>query len=309
MFGHSRPHNRYLLDNNVEYFDIDQHNSKYSIQILKHGSSSMSFWSPTNDWWQGRSMNMLQDDKYREFKRNGYVYYAVPHNSEYKVKMHNGGDLRVDATLKIDGIDMGTWRIEPYSTITIERPADNNRKFTFVREGSWQGNMGGVEKGKFDNGLIEVTFVPEHRSSGQHLLQRAIYSDSIPMSNNISQKYNFSTTNDSYSTGGTVLGDDSSQRFSNASYLSKDYSKKVTKRVRLVVEENRKPYVPLGSVSRGSDDLYDDPVPPRIFDRPERMDRPEWIDRPDRFDRSRLERFDRHCSGCVSDRSLGSTIY
>lgn len=250
MFGHFKPHNRYNPNYDLEYFSVDRHNSKYSIQILKPGYF--------------RSIMEGNCNKYHEFKRNGSVYYAVPHNSEYLVKMHNEGDLRVDATLKIDGIDMGTWRIEPYSSITIERPSNNNRKFTFVREGSWQGNMGGVAEGNFDNGLVEVTFIPEYRHSGHRLplseLDRGFFSDSLPITNNITQRANCK----SYSTGGTVLGDDSFQRFTDASYLTKDYSKKVTKRVRLVVEENRKPYAPLGSHGHEADDLYDDPIPPRI---------------------------------------------
>ena len=226
----------YKPDSYINCPSFGEYNSKYSIKILAPHTG-------------------FQNSEYRKFKRDDYVYYALPHKSEYKVKMCNNGDLRVDAVLKIDGTKMGTWRIDPYSCATIERPSHNNRKFTFVQEGSWQGNMGGVAQGNPDNGLVEVTFIPEYTY------------DSFPMTNNmsfnsVSRSRQF--MNNSYSTGGTVLGDGSSQTFTDASHLSLNYSKKVTKRVRLVVEENRKLYVPLGTRGYTYDDVHDDPVPPRL---------------------------------------------
>jgi hypothetical protein len=102
--------------------------------------------------------NDLSDDQYdafrieiessetyiKKFKKNNHIYYAIPHNSPYKVKMINNMDLRTNAVLRIDGEVMGKWRIGPYSEILVERPSHNDRKFIFVEESSGAGIMGGV---------------------------------------------------------------------------------------------------------------------------------------------------------------------
>lgn len=222
------------------------------------------------------------DNEFEKFNRDGYKYYVVPHNKEYAVRMINNSDLRVNALLKIDGEVMGRWRINKYSDILIERPAHQNRKFTFVRESSWQADMGGVNKGSDKNGLVEVTFTPEVRtiwtansrneddSDSYYQLNESrsrssksnFFDSATPQSANIRSvlPMNNSISTNSYSTGATVLGNDSSQKFSDASYMIEDVSRAVTKRVRLIVSEHRNPYV---SIKRDVRE-YDDPIPPPV---------------------------------------------
>lgn len=230
-------------------------------------------------------------NNFHRFIKNGHIYYAIPHNSPYKVKMTNNSNHRANATLKIDGDTMGVWRLEAYSDITVERPTNNNRKFTFVRETSWQADMGGVARGSSQNGLVEVIFVPEIKNTFPTDFDHDINYNNMPefntrlsnqlfsrkesqgfqkQSNQINESMGLSDsmnfTNSSYGVGGTVLGGSSSQRFSSASAIIEDHSRKQTKRIRLVVPENDQPFVSIRS--RGwigvEDEIRDDPIPPQL---------------------------------------------
>jgi|SRR5579872_6599341 len=213
--------------------------------------------------------------EYENFSKDGHRYYKIPHDSSYKVKMINNTNSRVNVVLKIDGKKMGKWRINEYDNITVERPVHNGRKFTFVRESSWEGEMGGIKEGNFDNGLVEVMFIPEVYS---HSYINTL-SDQIHYSTNSTNSYNGNSTmmNNSLSfassdfisdapvtrnAGGTILGSDSSQKFGTATSMEEDMSRKVTKRVRLVVSEQRQPYVSIDSVE--TQGVYDDPIPPTL---------------------------------------------
>lgn len=246
-------------------------------------------------------------NEYHKFTKDGHTYYALPHNSSYKVRMTNNTDRRANATLKIDGENMGTWRLDAYSDVTVERPSHNNRKFTFVRETSWQAKMGGVAKGVSENGLVEVTFIPEIKSSffddsdsimfdaaprfnsgrafgrsfaesdmmsnGLSGLRQQSYSSTNQMNESLSfNSMNRASANSSYAVGGTVLGGNSSQRFSTASHITEDHSRKQTKCVRLVVTQNDQPFVSIRT--RGpvfiEPEIYDDPVPPQLGRAPRR---------------------------------------
>ena len=225
----------------------------------------------------GSGINIISKE-FEKFNRDGHKYYCVPHGKEYYVKMINNSDLRVNAILKIDGEVMGKWRINEFSDILIERPSHSNRKFTFVRDNSWQAGMAGVSSGAYKNGLIEVTFTPEVRYKSQDGLFKYTmtneeshrnFFDSMPQTDSIrsiNSSANFNSimpqaqSSNSYSSGATVLGDDSNQKFSSASHMTEDSSKSVTKRVRLVVEDERKPFA---SIKRETV-VYDDPTPPPI---------------------------------------------
>lgn len=94
-------------------------------------------------------------------ERNGNTYYSLKHESEYSITMTNSNRTKCDASVFIDGENMGTWRVDPYSSITIDRPVSTARKFTFVKEKSSEAEMGGVSAGKSENGLVKVVFTPE----------------------------------------------------------------------------------------------------------------------------------------------------
>jgi hypothetical protein len=254
----------------------------------------------SNSWFPSFSLfvdSEPYDKEYDKFITEGHTYYSLPHNSEYRVRMNNYSGSRVNAAVKIDDESMGVWRIEPYGEIVIERPSHSDRKFVFVREGSWQANMGGVSRGKSKNGLVEVTFVPEvcprygswnawnddieNRSDRDFLSARSatnrMSDESLNMqfassnsSNSSRKEMNFSAAhNMNFSAGGTVLGNDSDQRFGNADRIIEDKNRKVVKRVRLVVKDERKQYTSIKNTA-GYDGVYDDDVPPRIDEETDR---------------------------------------
>jgi hypothetical protein len=248
------------------------------------GERTLGSW---NDSERTKSLQETYDygvfAKRREFKRftkNGHVYYAVPHNKTYTVRMINNTDGRVNCVLKIDGVTMGKWRVDAYSDILIGRPSHNQRKFTFVKETSWQGKMGGVESENSRNGLVEVIFIPEIKT--ERVFDTFYENNAVPFTSNNQESrnlfldgpdsnfnqifYNNATSGKNqyaYAAGGTVLGDDSLQTFGSASHIIEDPSKRVIKRVRLVVQEDRNPYVSLRTNTR-YDQSYDDPIPPQI---------------------------------------------
>lgn len=263
-------------------------NNKFEITIHTNGSR----WGPGyfgsdpfgSNPFRSRSSGLLggfgSGDEAERFTRDGHVYYSMPRDTEYNVCMHNRSSDRVNAVLTIDGEEMGKWRINAHSEITVERPAHNQRKFTYVKENSWQEVMGGIRQGSSDNGLIEVRFIPEAR------VYDAINFDDIPdpsmrsfnyssenslgtraQSYNESLSFSNKSTNDAgFAVGGTVLGDDSSQRFGDASRIIEDEQRAITKRVRLVVDKGvRKPYASIRSRGTVFDEgIYDDMVPPQI---------------------------------------------
>lgn len=219
----------------------------YTIEII---TGNQGFWDSS--------------EKIDHFNNEGHTYYSLHHGDEYKVKITNNTNDRVNALLKIDGVVMGKWRVGPYSDVIIERPADNQRKFTFVKENSWEAEQGSVIRGSDTNGLVEVTFIPE--------LKTTVYADgkenffesrglfSAPSSNCFSNNW----TNKSYSAGATVLGEGSAQTFGSASSIYEDQNRKVTRRVRLVVKNN----------SFTSIRSRDDPIPPKF---PVKNDHYHWF--------------------------------
>lgn len=88
-------------------------------------------------------------------------YAALKHETEYTLTLRNGRDTRCDATVKIDGKCMGKFRVRANDRITIDRPADHARKFTFLKEDSDEAAGAGVAAGGKQNGVVTVTFVPE----------------------------------------------------------------------------------------------------------------------------------------------------
>lgn len=101
-------------------------------------------------------------DRTYSFKKIGkYNYVSLPNNSPYKIQLVNNRDQRCDATVTIDGVSVGTWRVPPYDSITIERPANINRRFLFFKQDSSLAKKTNLEHVSPFNGLISVTFKPE----------------------------------------------------------------------------------------------------------------------------------------------------
>ena len=93
-------------------------------------------------------------------KSNGASYVKLPHKSEYKIRLVNNKGCRTDVHIYIDGTKCGVWRLNPYKSAIIERPAHEQRKFTFFHESSSEAEGIGAVKGSEQNGLVKVVFKP-----------------------------------------------------------------------------------------------------------------------------------------------------
>jgi hypothetical protein len=231
-------------------------------------------------------VNIISDSK-REFKRGGYRYVALCNGSTYALELINEPEAICEATVYIDGQDVGTWILNGrYSTI-IERPSDVARQFTFFRETSSYARRTGAVVGDEMNGLIKVVFKPAKReryapirATGRESYSDRSYKQSVsgmaesrtaPMSfaPKSTARMSVSGANEQAKrsvSGVTVLGDESDQRFRSARGMRDDeidWSDITTINIRLVVDDSlcRDEYVPLSSRRRRSRS-----PPPRIED-------------------------------------------
>ena len=176
----------------------------------------------------------VQVEKGRETD-NGYV--ELRHNTEYALRLRNDRNVAADAVVRIDGLEIGTWRIPAHQSILIERPANVDRKFTFYKLGSVEGNQAGLER----NSDLPCT-------KGGDL-------EDIGASYDTSSKGVGNTR--SYSAGGTGLGDRSNQRFGQAQAIDRDYANQVTINLRLVAVDEPAIVSLRSAVSS--------PVPPSVY--------------------------------------------
>jgi hypothetical protein len=181
-------------------------------------------------------------------RAHGYVVMA--HGQTYKIVVANHVRVRCDANVRIDGKDVGTWRLHPNQNIVLERPANEPKLFTFYRAASAEGARVGVDVDREDQGLLSVAFTPEAQSMTPPEEFTTFAGGPVPRS--------FSgTTTQNASAGVTGLTGESSQRFSEAAHMSLDHNATQTITLRLVCDdEDPAPLRPISSQST--------PVPPRV---------------------------------------------
>ena len=159
----------------------------------------------------------------------GYVEMA--HNTKYMITLSNDGKLDCDASVEIDGKEVGTWRVYAGKNIRIERPAHDTGQFTFYKLGSSEaGKIGLARNDKL--GLISVLFKPEkHYEYCIGTRGFEDFDDDIP-----------------YSAGGTGLSGKSEQKFINVQPLDYDEAAFVHIHLRLVCHDDEpRPLTPLST--------------------------------------------------------------
>lgn len=93
-------------------------------------------------------------------EQDGYV--LLPHNTQYLLRLRNNGVNRCEAHVEVDGKHIGTWIIDSKQTISLERPTNSNKRFTFYQLDSREGKTARLDGiNEDDLGLISVTFTPE----------------------------------------------------------------------------------------------------------------------------------------------------
>ena len=76
--------------------------------------------------------NFSMNIESKNSQNNGQV--LMEHEEQYSIVLRNGNSKRADIELFVDGESVGTWRANPRQTLVLERPAEIQRKFTFVKK-------------------------------------------------------------------------------------------------------------------------------------------------------------------------------
>lgn len=101
-----------------------------------------------------------------EGREHGSGHVALPHNTQYVIRMGNHGSPRCDATVEVDGKEVGSFRINGYGNLVLERSVNDTGRFTFFKADSAEGVSAGAGEVTADlRGLIKVTFRPEKCAS------------------------------------------------------------------------------------------------------------------------------------------------
>lgn len=241
-----------------------------------------AWWNENNNKNNDVSVNGFKvgikqsESLYESAVDTGYV--ALDDNTEYKLLLTNNKSGRCDAHVFIDGESVGVFRVNGYQTVSIERPANVNRKFVFMREKT----QSIAKKGKDENGLIRVIFRPEEISydlenyelsdsyNSKGLMARGTKSSNGIIKKSFSLGMGSEYDSDSipqsaeYESGLTVLGDKSRQNFSSVSKLTNIDTKNITTiNLRLVVNKNiDKKYISLSEAN--SNTIHSNSIPPRV---------------------------------------------
>lgn len=175
----------------------------------------------------------------RKFIRDGHTYVALSNYSEYKIYISNEHYTRCDAEVHVDGETVGTWVIQPHSSVTIDRPANVAKKFTFVEETSDAARRTGAVVGSDLNGLVSVIFKPAKMEPVYTSLSTLRAPDETTSSLR-KEGRSASPSRKSFASGVTVLGDRSQQTFGTERALTNreiDWALTTEVSLRLVVEQ------------------------------------------------------------------------
>jgi hypothetical protein len=181
-------------------------------------------------------------------------YVGLKHNQKYKIALRNGNATRCNVSIKIDGKNQGTWRMEAYDNAVLERPAHDQGCFTFYKLNSSEAQKVQLQDDS-SLGLVEVIFIPEMRYPVANDLSVLEAYGTRSGSKSISYSSERSARN--FSAGGTGLSGWSQQNFGQASEMPLDKSKTTTIYLRLVcIKDNTDEPRPLTN--------HTSPIPPRI---------------------------------------------
>ncbi len=161
------------------------------------------------------------------FEPNDRGVYELAHATLYKVRMINHHSrLRCDATVLIDGKNIGSYRISPSSMFTLERTAEVKKRLTFYKVDSDQGREAGLNGNNPDLGEVKIIFAQE-----KSFTNRELTFDEVDSSDYICKGVSLDTPK-----GGTGLSQASTQRFREVPDLP--ISEKFTMTLTLTLKES-----------------------------------------------------------------------
>ena len=102
----------------------------------------------------GFGVKIISDTDQDKLKRDSYNYVALNNNTEYKVQLLNDRSTDAMAEVYVDGDNVGTWLVPAKENITIDRPVNVARKFTFFKETDTRARSAGVVPGEVLTSII-----------------------------------------------------------------------------------------------------------------------------------------------------------
>lgn len=206
---------------------------------------------------------------------DGYV--EMNHGMQYTLHLRNNHREACDAQVFVDGKDVGTFRISALGAIQLERPGNDQGRFTFYQADSVEAQQSGVQAISIsERGLIKVVFTPEK-------IKPVVYQpwpgepgwqQNQPL-NTVNYRGSSATQTSSLSYGSataacaapcyssvnsagmTGLSGYSNQTFYTVASLDYDYARQVVIHLRLVSRKQSTTPRPLVSMNN--------PVPPPVF--------------------------------------------
>ena len=156
-------------------------------------------------------------------------YCILDDKQVFTIRIHNHSDARCNANIKLDGKDIGTFRLNPKQCSELEHPVGSTGRFTFFKSGTLKAIVAGINNVPSELlGLLKVKFIPERLSSGNY-------------------------------TGGKIgLSGKSNQVYGKAPPMNVDEDKAVTINLRIVCDSPSGSSAPLPVKSRET------PVPPPL---------------------------------------------
>lgn len=154
-------------------------------------------------------------------------YQELLHAQTYKVKLTNYNPTRCDAVLTIDGKEIGTYRVENFGSITVERKLNDPGQFTFFKVDTVEAQYAKINENEA-LGLVRVDFFPEYQRVLESFTKEPMVLSAPSASAGVTR---------SSRAGGTGLSGYSSQQFVAAERIEYDYSKVITLFTRLISAE------------------------------------------------------------------------
>ena len=179
----------------------------------------------------------------------GEGYVKMSHGQQYVIRLRNRKDSRCNAAVMVDGKEIGTFRLNGYGHLELERPPDDTGRFTFYRVWSNEARQAGLGNvNKLELGLIQVTFTPEKPPvslaswSAPYAERGMVGSLGEPEAS-----VTFDATPAGAAAGGTGLSGHSNQGFVNVASMNLDYDNAVTISLRLIADDDIRPLKPVSS--------------------------------------------------------------
>jgi hypothetical protein len=152
------------------------------------------------------SVQIYTNRGYANLIPNSYAhFFQLADNTEYSVVVKNNGQTKCDASIDIDGENIGRWRIEAGASGNIVHPMTSKRKFVFKNASKFSYADG--PNGSYpQNGKVSVTFYPEMKSESRPTVKVQSY---IQQNDNMLKGKNGMSLDLStnHQSGSTVLGD------------------------------------------------------------------------------------------------------